>query len=92
MNSGFLGMVIVSIAQIGGFWRFCVGVLTATLRFGWHVGLSGTQRHRAARGRLWRQMHEIGVQSVPVVMVTGAFVGMTLAVQGFATFEGMAMV
>ncbi|MDH7600499.1 MAG: ABC transporter permease, partial [Sedimentisphaerales bacterium] len=28
-------------------------------------------------------MHQIGVRSVPVIMVTGAFVGMTLAIQSF---------
>ncbi len=32
---------------------------------------------------IWTQMHIIGVRSVPVVMITGAFVGMTLAVQAY---------
>jgi phospholipid/cholesterol/gamma-HCH transport system permease protein len=31
----------------------------------------------------WTQMNIIGVRSVPVIMVTGAFVGMTLAIQAF---------
>ena len=32
---------------------------------------------------IWEQMHIIGVQSLPVIMVTGAFVGMILAVQAY---------
>ncbi len=32
---------------------------------------------------IWTQMNIIGVKSVPVVMITGAFVGMTLAVQAY---------
>jgi len=32
---------------------------------------------------IWTQMHIIGVRSVPVIMITGAFVGMTLAIQAY---------
>ncbi len=32
---------------------------------------------------IWTQMNIIGVRSVPVVMITGAFVGMTLAIQAY---------
>ena len=32
---------------------------------------------------IWTQMNIIGVKSVPVVMMTGAFVGMTLAIQSY---------
>jgi phospholipid/cholesterol/gamma-HCH transport system permease protein len=31
----------------------------------------------------WAQMNIIGVRSVPVIMITGAFVGMTLAIQAY---------
>ena len=37
------------------------------------------------------QMYIIGVRSVPVVMITGAFVGMTLAVQAYAQLAGMGL-
>ncbi|MBN1975057.1 MAG: ABC transporter permease [Sedimentisphaerales bacterium] len=40
---------------------------------------------------VWVQMHIIGVNSVPVVMITGAFVGMTLAVQAYDQLAGMGM-
>jgi len=39
--------------------------------------------------RLWTQMYEIGTKSVPVIMVTGAFVAMTLAVQSYAQLKNM---
>ena len=32
---------------------------------------------------IWTQMNIIGVHSVPVVMITGAFVGMILAVMAY---------
>lgn len=40
---------------------------------------------------IWTQMNIIGVQSVPVVMVTGAFVGMTLAVQLYGQLAAMGL-
>ena len=36
-------------------------------------------------------MHSIGVRSVPVVMVTGAFVGMVLAIQAYDQLAGMGL-
>ena len=40
---------------------------------------------------VWTQMHIIGVRSVPVIMITGAFVGMTLAVQAYDQLAGMGL-
>lgn len=40
---------------------------------------------------IWTQMYFIGVRSVPVVMITGAFVGMTLAVQAYDQLAGMGL-
>ncbi len=40
---------------------------------------------------IWAQMHAIGVRSVPVVMATGAFVGMILAVQAYDQLAGMGL-
>ncbi len=39
----------------------------------------------------WTQMHIIGVRSVPVVMITGAFVGMVLAIQAYGQLAGMGL-
>jgi len=40
---------------------------------------------------IWTQMNIIGVRSVPVIMITGAFVGMTLAVQAYDQLAGMGL-
>jgi len=40
---------------------------------------------------IWAQMNIIGVRSVPVIMITGAFVGMTLAIQAYDQLAGMGM-
>ena len=40
---------------------------------------------------IWTQMNVIGVHSVPVIMITGAFVGMTLAVQAYDQLAGMGL-
>lgn len=40
---------------------------------------------------IWLQMNIIGVRSVPVIMITGAFVGMTLAIQAYDQLAGMGL-
>ncbi|MBC8379404.1 MAG: ABC transporter permease [Planctomycetes bacterium] len=40
---------------------------------------------------VWNQMYTIGVQSVPVVMATGAFVGMILAIQTYGQLASMGL-
>ncbi|RKY09922.1 MAG: ABC transporter permease [Planctomycetota bacterium] len=40
---------------------------------------------------VWTQMNTIGVHSVPVIMATGAFVGMILAVQAYDQLAGMGL-
>ena len=38
---------------------------------------------------LWPTLHEVGVLSAPVVLVTGLFIGMVLAVQSYDTLRLM---
>jgi phospholipid/cholesterol/gamma-HCH transport system permease protein len=45
-------------------------------------------RWRTAR-LLFPQMYEVGTRSIPVVMITGAFVGMVLAVQSVLQFKAI---
>jgi len=40
---------------------------------------------------IWLQMNAIGVRSVPVIMITGAFVGMILAVNAYDQLAGMGL-
>ena len=46
---------------------------------------------RPSRGVLLPAMYQVGVMSVPVVLVTGAFIGMVLAVQGYDQLRMMRM-
>lgn len=47
---------------------------------------------RVPRGYVfWPILHEIGVQSIPVIVVTGSFVGMVLTVQTYDQFAMMQM-
>jgi phospholipid/cholesterol/gamma-HCH transport system permease protein len=44
-------------------------------------------RRRPPRGTLLLSAHDVGVRSVTVVMITGLFIGMVLAVQAYAEFR-----
>ena len=46
---------------------------------------------RFARQQLWVQMYEIGTLSIPVVAVTGGFIGMVLAIEAFPQFDQIGM-
>ncbi len=41
------------------------------------------------RDRLGRQLYEVGTRSIPVLAITGAFTGMTLAFEGFPQFRAI---
>jgi len=66
------------LAGFGDFCRFAGQALAAV-----PAGLSRWRRIRL----ILAQMYEIGTRSLPVVMVTGAFVGMVLAVQAVVQFK-----
>jgi phospholipid/cholesterol/gamma-HCH transport system permease protein len=62
-------------------------------RFVWQSFVTSTRslgRHQTYP-LVFTQMNIIGVRSVPVIMVTGAFVGMTLAVQAYDQLAGMGL-
>ena len=62
-------------------------------RFVWEAVLVSLQScvSRGTYPLIWAQMHIIGVRSVPVIMITGAFVGMTLAIQAYDQLAGMGL-
>lgn len=76
---------VAMLAEFGRFWCF---VWQFVIR-GLIVPRQG--RRAAARSRILTQMYEIGNRSVPVVMITGAFVGATLAVQSYSQFKGIGL-
>jgi phospholipid/cholesterol/gamma-HCH transport system permease protein len=73
---------LVGVNNIGRFGRFVWQSMFASL----HSCLSPN-----TYSLIWIQMNIIGVRSVPVVMITGAFVGMTLAVQAYDQLAGMGL-
>ena len=73
---------IRDINDIGRFGRFAWQVLVASVR---------SCVHSKTYPLIWMQMNLIGVRSVPIVMITGAFVGMILAVQAYDQLAGMGL-
>jgi len=62
-------------------------------RFAWRAVTTSARSctRRQTYPLVWAQMNIIGVRSVPVIMITGAFVGMTLAVQAYDQLAGMGL-
>ena len=77
--------LLVMLGEFGLFWQFVVQFVVS-----W-IMLPRTGRAVERRGRVWSQMFEIGAKSVPVIMITGAFVGMTLAVQSYNQLRGVGL-
>jgi phospholipid/cholesterol/gamma-HCH transport system permease protein len=70
--------VNASLASFGDFWNF------SGRTFGWLF--RGILRWRTLRLVL-PQMYEVGVKSVPVIAVTGAFIGMVMAIETYTQFK-----
>jgi len=62
-------------------------------RFVWRSVLTSARACAARRTYplVWTQIYLIGWLSAPVIMITGAFVGMTLAVQAYDQLAGMGL-
>lgn len=73
---------IEAIANIGGFARFVGRTIVCSL-----VSMVQPKTYPL----IWTQMNVIGVRSVPVIMITGAFVGMVLAVNAYDQLAGMGL-
>src|ERR1043165_115475 len=76
----FLGAVVIhAITVLGDFGQF------STRTFGWLF------RRRPSAGTLMPSFYLVGVRSVPVVAITGMFIGMVMAVQMFNQFNKMGL-
>lgn len=80
MVESFGAMVIRGVNHSGRFARFQVASAAASFAACFRP---------ATYPLIWNQMLAIGVRSVPVVMVTGAFVGMVLAIQAYDQLAGL---
>ncbi|MCG3180505.1 MAG: putative phospholipid ABC transporter permease protein MlaE [Phycisphaerae bacterium] len=69
-----------AIDGVAGFGDFCIFSGKAIVR-----GFAGGLHWRNWR-LLWPQLFEVGTRSVPVILITGAFIGMVLAVQAYLQF------
>jgi phospholipid/cholesterol/gamma-HCH transport system permease protein len=70
-----------AVASLGDYSRFTASI------FHWMFRGPG----RFARKQLWRQMFEIGTMSIPVVAVTGGFIGMVLAIEAHPQFKAIGL-
>jgi len=70
------------VVDIGRFSRFIWDTMISSIR-----SLAKSETYPL----IWTQMNIIGVRSVPVIMITGAFVGMTLAIQAYDQLAGMGL-
>ena len=82
--------------MIGSIGAIAIGGINNMGRFGRFVWQSTAASFRTCAipnrySLIWTQMNIIGVRSVPVVMITGAFVGMTLAVQTYGQLAAMGL-
>jgi len=71
----------------------CVNNMGRFARFVWQSMIASFRScfNIHAYPLIFTQMNIIGVRSVPVVMITGAFVGMTLAIQAYDQLAGMGL-
>lgn len=73
---------IDGVERLGQFWRFAGATFGASVN---------TIIRPRSYSLVFTQMNVIGVQSVPVVMATGAFVGMILAIQAYGQLAAMGL-
>lgn len=76
----FARPVSAALADFGRFTRFCGSALRLLVQHPWH----------SLRWRLLGpQLYAVGVLSIPVVAITGAFIGMILSFEGYYQFAAI---
>lgn len=71
------GAIIEQVANFGAFTRFALATLSGVRAV----------RSWARRDRIGRQLFFVGTLSVPVLAITGGFIGMILAFEGYRQFQ-----
>ncbi len=89
-NSGFVEGIRLTILRWGDMVIDSVGMLGDIVLFGWNV-LVWMFTKRPSRETLLPNFYAVGVLSLPVVALTGTFIGMVLAVQSFYQFKTIGM-
>lgn len=78
------------IGKLGGLGYALIAGLGELAIFGART-LGWTLRRLPARGTLLASCYSVGVRSVPVVAITGGFIGMVLAVQAYEQFRPLGL-
>lgn len=86
----FFGAVGESVANLGDVTLYAVDALGDITLFAWRT-LVWMVARVPRRDTLIDSMYQIGVRSLPVVALTGTFIGMVLAVQSYHQFRGFGM-
>ncbi|MEM8943699.1 MAG: ABC transporter permease [Planctomycetota bacterium] len=87
---GLLGGVYDSIADVGGAVLNAIETLGDLTLFAWRT-LTWLATRLPRRETLFANMYQIGVLSLPVVALTGTFIGMVLAVQSYTQFRAFGL-
>ena len=83
---GLLGGAYDSIADVGETVIQTITTLGDMTLFAWRT-LTWLATRLPRRETLFANMYQIGVLSLPVVALTGTFIGMVLAVQSYTQFR-----
>lgn len=87
---GLMGGVYDSIADVGAAIINAVETLGDLTLFAWRT-LTWLATRLPRRETLFANMYQIGVLSLPVVALTGTFIGMVLAVQSYTQFRAFGL-
>jgi phospholipid/cholesterol/gamma-HCH transport system permease protein len=89
-RTGFFGGMYESIADLGDFVLGGFETLGDMTIFAWRT-FSWLATRLPRRDNLFTNMYQIGVLSLPVVALTGTFIGMVLAVQSYTQFRAFGL-
>ncbi len=87
---GLVGGVYESIADVGASVVNAIETLGDMTLFAWRT-LAWMATRLPRRETLFANMYQIGVLSLPVVALTGTFIGMVLAVQSYTQFRAFGL-
>lgn len=87
---GYFQALGESVADLGDVTLYAIDALGDITLFAWRT-LVWMVARMPRRDTLIMSMYQIGVRSLPVVALTGTFIGMVLAVQAYHQFRGFGM-
>ncbi|MBN1908816.1 MAG: ABC transporter permease [Pirellulales bacterium] len=89
-NQGWIDSLTDRVADLGGVVLDALAEVGSMSLFAWRM-FTWLFSRLPPRGTLTPSFYQIGVLSLPVVALTGTFIGMVLAVQSFAQFRMLGM-